>query len=382
MAPAQHDPDVLNDDEQSGPSAAQLDAAQLELTAAVDQLLQPETVQLQREGYDPDVDGAEHDFDGQDRAEIVRLDKVANDLLAEAQRIGPTVKDGETEEERDAARARVANLIDQIRRARGRQEGLRSAIHARGARYGLVPPLIERLLDAVAASSNTGGAPSAGATRTIIGLQAAHLVNDIDLTTRWGRTTGDPARDDVIRATPVRLVDGQVGYEVRPVRDLPRQLRRWVARAPWWRATHPQYLLDAAALATWWAEHARAVLNPGRPLSLAGACPRCDTRTVLVDSDLGERVQRHALDVDPRSGITRCLACPAIWRIGEFEHLARVLEQDRLEHAAQRRAKAMLRARGIEGDDNDLAVITGWLLTGYATPTDDGQVDSDTARTA
>lgn len=358
-------------DEQTSWSAAQLDAAQLELAAAVDQLLQPEIVELKREGYDPAHDDPEHDHDTADRTEITRLQLVIDGLIPRAQAAHQA-----------GDRDRTSWLLDQIRRARGRQEGLRSAIHARGSRYGTLPPLLERLLDAVPASSDTGNAPSAGATRSIIGVAATDLVAHIDLTTRWGRTAGDPARADVVRRTPVALVGGRTGYDVRPARDLPRQLRRWAARAPWWRAAHPAYLIDAAPVATWWVEQARAVLQPSRPLTRPGACPACGTRTVLVDDDTGERVQRYALLVEPASGVTRCLACRASWPLAQWQHLARVLEQDRLEHAAHRQADALLRARGIDATDTDIAVVATWLLTGHADTPASGEVDSSGARTA
>ena len=337
-------------DDSHAPGPALLDAAQLQLRTAVEQLLTPEHVHLHRSDADPALDE-------QDRLEIARLEIVA---LGLAIRTRAAAADGH--------RARARTLLGQIDATRARQDRLQTAIRSRRAGTGLVPPLLDRLVDAVAASSNTGGAPSAGATRSILGLQAAHLVADIDLTTRWGRYTGDPTRSAVVRTRPVPLAGGRTGHAVTPVRDLPAQLRRWAARAPWWRAVHPHYLLDAAPLAQWWADQARAVLDTTAPLTLAGACPACGARTVTVD-DAGWAMQQRALQIDRLTGTTRCLHCGQTWPVEHYPHLARVLEQDRLEHAAHRRAAAMLRTRGITGDDGDAAVVAGWLLTGHADPT-------------
>lgn len=362
------------DDELHAPGPALLDAAQLQLRTAVEQLLTAEHHHLNRGDADPALD--DHD-----RLEIARLDIVA---------LGDAIRARAAAAATPPQRTRVRALLARIDRTRARQHRLAAAIDARRRGTGIVPPLLDRLVDAVAASSNRGGAPSMGATRNLIGLQAADIVADIDTTTRWGLLADPhPARAATVARTPVPLADGTTGQHVRPVRDLPAQLRRWAARASWWRVVAPRYLLDVAELAQWWTEQARAILDATTPLSLAGACPACGHTLATID-EAGQPVTRAVLQLDRVLGVATCQACHTSWRYEHLEHLALVLEQQRAEQRAQARAAhradtvtrdavILLDRYGLADPDN-VAIVVQWLLTGRAPRPD--EVDSRPGQTA
>lgn len=180
---------------------------------------------------------------------------------------------------------RVTALIDH------RETLHRAAIEQRRTVEAVVPSLLDRLLDAVQSSSSTGGAASAGATRSPIGLAAAELLADIG-----------------------RVVSCR---EIHKHRGL--CIRLWAAD------------LDAQDpdVAEQWVTTGRAIIEPARMSEARAACPNCGTRHVTVIED-GERVRKAAISINLTEGYAQCLnrACGTRWDRDHFDLLAAVLRQD------------------------------------------------------
>lgn len=190
-------------------------------------------------------------------------------------------------------RAALQALIttEQLHRARQAQQQPRLT-----ATTAEIPSLLDQLAEAVESSTGTGHG-SKGVHRAPIGLAAAELLGEIT------------------RA---------VGYRDQPGRTLVDTVRAW-AETP---SADPD-------IAESWASRARETVTPNRTFELAGACPICRTRYVWTLDDTGRRVRRAAIQVNYASRSARCAApnCTASWGPDYLEHLARVLIQDRKEHA-------------------------------------------------
>lgn len=259
-----------------------LPAARLALDTAVQQLIQPGRIPIDRDTTDhPDVAEVE--------AEHQAADRRARDAHAAAVRRhdGPA---------KTRAMRRIL-LLEQQRQART-------------ADRGWTPPLLDQLIDAVESSSGGGTVPAAGVHRAPIGLAAAELLAHIQRTTR-----------------------------ARTVADLGEHLRAWARDAGHWQTDDPARLLVNAALAQQWAADAHNLLNPQRPLTLAEPCPHCQRSIVHVRDDTGEVVRRAALQIDRNDGSARCIGpgCGAVWTTEHLPLLASVLEEQARERE-QRRA--------------------------------------------
>lgn len=263
----------------TGPTA-DLAAARHALDAAVQQLVQPARVLIER-------DGAEHPDVAEVEADFAAADRYAREQHARARA------------RRDAAgmRRALARLID-----------LAEQRKARTADRGWTPPLLDQLRDAVESTSGGGGA-AAGPHRSPIGLAAAELLAHIERTTRCPRGA-----------------------------DLAAHLRLWVQDAGHWQTDDLDRLVVTASLAASWAVDAHNLLNPSRRLTAVGSCPECGRSTAHVRDDTGEVVRRPALELDPEVGSARCIApgCGATWPPERIQLLAAVLEEQAQEQAAQR----------------------------------------------
>lgn len=257
-----------------------LGAAQLALSVAVDQLTQPGQEHLDRD--DPQQSPAAREVAAEDEQHMATL-------------------------RRQHAAAQAARHHGQARRYLQRIIALQHRINARRADRADLPSLLDQLLGAVESSSNNaGGGSTAGVHRSVIGLSAAEIVHDIEITTRWGNTASG-------------------GHDPHP--DLAVQLRRWAARSPHWRVANPNYLINAARRAEDWVTAARTQLNPPRRWSHPGRCPNCGAAVAQVPDDTGQIVRRPALELDRTTATARCLNCPARWESERLPLLAAVLEQ-------------------------------------------------------
>lgn len=157
-------------------------------------------------------------------------------------------------------------------------------------RYGRVPSLLDQVRDAVESSRGTGARAGAGHHRAPIGLSAVDVLADIE--SRCGRG---------------------------PAHLLTRRVWAWVR-------VHDG---DPAAVVVLdgWTAHARAVVDPPRPIGLRTArCPHCRARSVRV-LDGGEWVRRPALMVDRDAQRAVCGRCGTEWGADRLALLAAVLEQ-------------------------------------------------------
>ena len=266
------------------PAPVDVDAAHLALDAAVAQLVQPSTERLDR--ADGQLDEHVAAQRAQDRAVERELEaRHAKHLRA-----------------RHAAQAR--RVLEQLSDHRRRVEERRGS-DAVTATTGAVPSLLDQLRDAVQSSSSTGGAASAGAHRSPIGLAAAELLAHIEREVGRG---------------PIR-----------------QRVRLWAEQVRTWADEQPEVLAHAAQLAEQWVATGRGILNPQRRLVAKGACPQCGRTTVHQPDDTGEVVRRPALELHVGSGTAsaRCIApgCGAHWPAGMLQHLARVLEEQAQERA-------------------------------------------------
>lgn len=264
--------------EQPGPD---LLLAQLSLDAAVQQLIQPATETIQRATADTDPAVRDTDTEHTTRTRELRAQHTAARL-----RRDPA-----------AMRRALTQLITHEQQHR-----------ARRTTTATLPSLLDQLRDAVESSSSTGGAASAGAHRSPIGLAAAELLGEIR---------------DAARTVPSPRDDQQ-----RPVTDLAALLRHWASHAGHWRTTDPDRLVHSAQAAERWVATGRAVLNPPRRLTAVGACLVCGRATAHVRDDAGEIVRRPALELDPTTGTARCIApgCGAYWPAEKVPFLAAALE--------------------------------------------------------
>lgn len=273
----------MTEPEQAAP--VDVDAAHLALDAAVAQLVQPSTEKVDR------ADGQLDTHVAQQRADESAVEHELERRHAHYLR------------NRHAAQARrtLAQLIDHRRRVAAARTS-----HAVTASSGHIPSLLDQLRDAVQSSSSTGGAASAGAHRSPIGLAPAELLAHIER---------------------------EVGH--RYTCPLAADVRAWAAAVVRYAAEAPDQLARAAHLAEQWVATGRAILNPQRRLVAKGACPQCGRTTVHQPDDTGEVVRRPALELhfgDGRAG-ARCLACNEHWPAGMLQHLARVLEEQAQERA-------------------------------------------------
>lgn len=259
----------------------------LRLDVALDQLLNPETQTLQRDRAAA-------------RAQLDQLDAAHLDHIRDLAR-----------RHRDAARRRdhagMRRNIDRMTRA-GHHHRERHAQLANelAADQAAIPPLLERLLEAIHNSSNTGGTgSSAAAHRSPVGLAALTLVHDI------AHTTGHRG-------------DGWLGDT----------LRAW----------QPDDIDTAAEHAEQWIEKARSILDPSPRRGLIGRCLSCGKGIVHVPDDSGEIVRKLALQVDAKAATT-CLSCGAHTPPERAHLLAAALDQQREEDRADRARRAVTRAR-------------------------------------
>lgn len=246
------------------PEPPDLDAARLRLDVAVQQLIQPSTEKLNRDRPEHHPDAA--DIQAEHDAEIARLQRRLRDQQSRRDHDAMTYTERRIEQLAERARARTVQQTQ-------------------------LPSLIDLLQDELAASTSRGGAPSAGATRSLLALPIAELLGDIRHTLRTAR----PA----------------------PPRHAPlaEQLRAWNQNAGHWRTEHPDYLAHAADQAEKWVHTARTLLNPPRTFGLVGECPACGHRTAHVRDDTGEWIRKDALQVSYADETARCVrpACGATW---------------------------------------------------------------------
>lgn len=289
--------------------AADPAALQLRLHLAVDQLLQPATEQLDRDCPDPFAAPEPPDTEHQAltaawarcTTTLTRLSGLPADAWPPD---GPSAP----------ARALRDSLAATYRTVQALTARIEARTRARAARTAPIAPLLDQLIDEIPASGGSGGAPSAGAHRSILALPAAELVADIERTVRWGRRAHSDGRP---LATTLR-----------------DQIRAWATRSGHWRTTAPTYLLHATIRAETWVTTGRTLLNPIRRLTPRGACPACGRTIAHVRDDAGDTVRRPALEVvvgsDGRS-YARCLSCGTHWPPERLQLLADVLEHQHLE---------------------------------------------------
>lgn len=163
-----------------------------------------------------------------------------------------------------------------------------------------LPPLLDRLVDAVSSSTSTG--TRGRSMPAPLNLDAAQLLADIRHTTTAGRAT------------------------------LIRDVRAWAARRVSGHHTHPDLLVDAAQLAQQWVASIRELLDPRkryRPVRDT-PCPACGQPHAWLIVD-GERHRQPALLVDTHTGWTTCRGCQTGWPPERAELLGRVLAQQRAE---------------------------------------------------
>lgn len=246
--------------------------ARLRLDVALDQLLNPEQQQLDRDH-------------AATKAALTQLD---DDHLA-------TIREHRSRHAYAAHHHNPAGMrraIDAMTRAGHQWRQQRARLTAAlAATTAALPPLLEQLLDAVHSSTSTGGPAGAGAHRSPIGLDAAELL------ARIRHHTGIPATHHLT------------------------ELRRWWA---------PTDLAEAADLAETWVADARALLNPRRTLEAKAPCPVCGNRHAWVlDTATGERVRRAAIQIDYATGAARCIApsCTGYWPRERIDLLVAVLRE-------------------------------------------------------
>lgn len=271
----------------------QLLAAELALDAAVQQLIQPSTERIDRAGQD---DPLVRETDAEDREALANLDGAQRH---HAGRLHTAITRG------DGATVRRTTAV--LGGIVSRRERIEARMAARRTDRAELPSLLNQLRDAVQSSSSTGGAASAGAHRSPIGLAAAELLGDMERTVR------------AVRPDP-----GQAA----PTDPLAASLRRWAGLAGHWRTDDPARLVEAARAAEGWVTTGRAILTPARRLTATGACPVCGRSTAHVRDDAGEVVRRPALELDLATGSARCIVpgCTGYWPPDRIQLLAAVLE--------------------------------------------------------
>ena len=240
--------------------------AHLRLQVALDQLLQPEHHQLDR--------------DPADTRDLLR--QANRDHLARIRDLTRRLRD---------ANPTTARLIRADLQAAGERHRTRRAQLAARLRptTAVLPPLLAQLHDAVTSATGAGNG-ARGPHRSPLNSTAVELLDDIR------RTLGAD------RASP-----------------LYNELERW----------RPADLPAAADRAERWVLDARAIVTPARWTEAARPCPACRTRHVWVVED-GGRIRKAAIQVNLTDGYAACIApaCSAWWDRTRFSLLAAALEQE------------------------------------------------------
>lgn len=248
--------------------------AALRLQVAVDQLIQPEQVRLDR---DP----------GEVQAAIDALTMEHLHGVRELRHRHGQVTDA-------AARTRLINGMTiagaLYRRTRAR------LIAELAEDIAVLPSLLEQLRDAVTSAGGYGNA-ARGPYRSPLNSTAVEII---------------------------AAIEREVGRG-----DLADQLKTWRQRC-----TESGQLLaavteQAADLAERWVIEARAILQPARWIEAARPCPACGTRHVWVHED-GQNVCKAAIQINVTDGYAACCApsCGAHWPRTHFDLLAAALQQE------------------------------------------------------